>query len=377
MSFGPRWDSISAMSKLLQGLQAWSLWRSFSREKLPLRYLFLNVNQRCNLRCLHCNYWKLDDRDRARYLTQARRQGILEEYAGMSPGATVVIAGGESLLEPDDYFHITTTCRRLGLSCISVVNGTCIRDADVAARMIREGPTAISVSLDSPVEAQHDELRGVPGAFRKATEAVRLLRQAREAQAASTQLYVMALVHEGNYRQLDSFYALALRDLGADKLKLNLIQPTFGGQGPDLFFQRYHIRDARALLSVIQACDGKYGLNLNPEWMAMVEMYVTSICRNPDPAHPWTRETCTRDQICNSCERNIMVDLYGNARLCFSDDFPSYQLLQPGDLRDFWFRHSAPIRRQMRRCKRYCGMSHCARRVSATRTPVAICSTHT
>ena len=39
----------------------------------PPLFLFLQTNKRCNLRCEHCDFWKLDDADRARYLGAARR----------------------------------------------------------------------------------------------------------------------------------------------------------------------------------------------------------------------------------------------------------------------------------------------------------------
>ena len=152
----------------------------------PPQYLFLIVNQRCNLRCRHCAYWALNGQDRARYLTLSRRQELLAEFAALSPGAAVVICGGESMLDLEDYFGVAAACRRNGLRCLSVVNGTCIRDDAMADRMIREGPTEISVSLNSHREALHDETRGVPGAFRMATTAVRLLREARARQAAAT-----------------------------------------------------------------------------------------------------------------------------------------------------------------------------------------------
>ena len=37
-------------------------------------FLFLQINKRCNLRCQHCDFWKLDDDDRPRYLSMDRRR---------------------------------------------------------------------------------------------------------------------------------------------------------------------------------------------------------------------------------------------------------------------------------------------------------------
>lgn len=53
----------------------------------PPLFLFIQTNKRCNLRCEHCDFWKLDDADRARYLGPARRHEVLAEFAAMNPRA--------------------------------------------------------------------------------------------------------------------------------------------------------------------------------------------------------------------------------------------------------------------------------------------------
>jgi MoaA/NifB/PqqE/SkfB family radical SAM enzyme len=335
----------------------------------PPKFLFVHVNKRCNLRCTHCLFWKLDDGDRANYLTAERRNEILGEFAEMSPGGAVVICGGESMLDLEDYFGVTTECARVGLRCLSVINGTRVRDEAMAERMVREGPSEVSVSLDSRVEREHDRLRGVRGSFRMAVGALRLLVQARARHPErGTRVYAMALVHERNYRDLDAFYDFVLNDIGADKLKLNFVQPTFGQGRKDRFFARHRIRDPEALGAILQACDAKYRLGINPAWLEHVKMYFRSIGRK-EALRGWRAHTGTTEHICNSYERNIMVDLYGVARLCFSGRFPGVRLSRYGDLRRFWYEESEPIRAAMRACNAYCGISHSVRRENATLKP--------
>ncbi len=334
----------------------------------PPKFLFLHVNKRCNLACLHCAYWKDDDRDRKKYMPWDRKREVIREFAEMSPGGAVVICGGESMLDPDEYFAIAGECARAGLRCLSVINGTQVADEAMAERMALEGPSEVTVSLDSHIEGEHDRMRGAEGSFRMAVNALRLLVQARARHPArGVRLYVMALVHEGNYRQLDAFYDFALNDIGADKLKLNLLQPTFGLRGrADDFFARYHVRDPEALAAVIRACDAKYRLGLNPTWLEHVQMYFRSIVRNRDARQGWRGRAGTEEHICNTYERNIMVDLYGTARLCFAPDFPGMSLALNGDLRRFWYQEAQPIRERMRACNRYCAISHSVRRENAT-----------
>jgi MoaA/NifB/PqqE/SkfB family radical SAM enzyme len=333
----------------------------------PPRFLFVQVNKRCNLRCQHCDFWTLDDDDKPNYLSWPRKQEILREFGAMNPQGAVVICGGESMLDLEDYFSITTECKSLGVRCLSVVNGTRIRSASMAERMILEGPTEISISLNSHRPDLHDRTRGVPGAFDKAVRALRLLIEARKKYPErKTRIYVMGLIFDENYRELDDFYDFILNDVKADKLKLNFLQPSFGHNGEvDPFFAEHHGVDPEILGGIIERCNEKYKLNLSPVWLRQVKMYFKSVNANTEAHRGWNSPWGTTEHICNTYERNIMVDHYGVARLCFATGFPGRQLQAPGDLRAFW-ESADPIRAVMRNCNHYCGISHSVRRENAT-----------
>ncbi|MEP9353766.1 radical SAM protein [Xanthobacter sp. KR7-65] len=333
---------------------------------LPPRFLFLEVNKRCNLKCQHCDFWQRDDADKANYISVARRAELIGEFASLNADGTVVICGGEPMLDLEDYFALAGASRRNGIKAVSVVNGTRIRDAALAERMIREGPHEISISLNSPDPAQHDETRGVKGAFDKAVRALRLLVEARARVGGSTRIYVMGLVFGSNYRSIEAFYDLVLNDIGADKLKLNFLQPSFGQAGEtDPFFAAQGEVDPDALTAILKRCDAKFGLGFNPLWVEQVGMYFRSLNRVGDRARGWASDGATEAHICNSYDRNIMVNHYGMARLCFSPAFPGMNLEQPGDLSRFW-RSAEKIRASMRGCNQFCGISHSVRRESST-----------
>lgn len=333
----------------------------------PPLFLFIQMNKRCNLRCEHCDFWKLDDDDRPRYLSAARRREVLAEFAALNPRGSVVICGGESMLDLEDYFDLSRTCRALGLTCLSVINGTRVRDEAMADHLIREGPHGLSVSLNSHRRELHDRTRGVPGAFDKAVGALRLLVAARARAAGSgTTIHAMGLVFDENYLELEDFYAFVLEDVRADKLKLNFLQPTFGqlGQADPFFADHCHV-DPDRLVEVIRRCDRRFGLGLNPVWLGQVHMYFASLRECTDAGRGWGSLTRTREHICNTYERNIMVDHYGVARLCFSHGFPGMRLEHPGHLALFW-QQAGFVRSAMRQCNQFCGISHSVRRETST-----------
>lgn len=331
------------------------------RRSEPPKFLFLQTNQRCNLKCTHCSYWHNTDSDRANYLSLEARIAFLTEFKRIG-GQGMVTCGGEPMLDLEDYFALTSACRRLELCCLSVVNGTRVHTKQAAERMLLEGPSEITISLDHWNAEDNDRLRGVKGAHLVASKAVQLLVEARAKLSLETPINVMTILSEDTWPTLEPFFNYALNTLGADKLKLNLIQPTFQGRGEDAYFSGSRIKDIDACLSMVNWCDSLFGIKRNPEWLSDVEMYLRAI-RNP--LLGWNSSRGTDRAICNSYDRNIMLDLYGNARLCFSNLFPDIKLT-PGELEAFWFEESVPIRNCMVGCKQYCGISHSVRKSEST-----------
>ena len=316
---------------------------------------------------MHCEFWRRDDSDWENYQSREMKRTVVEEFAQMSPYGNVVMCGGEPMLDIEEYFSICKDGRDNGLRVISVINGTRVRSAKTADRMIQEGPHEISVSLNSHTQELHDKTRGVEGAFEKALTALRLLLEARKRHPNSdTKIYVMGLIMKSNYLDIPAFYDFVLNEIGADKLKLNFIQPSFGQNQPtDSFFAVETDIDPVRLDEMIDQSQTMYDLDYNPTWRKNVTMYFNSLAKKKDLQKGWGTSTGTKKAICNSYDRNIMVDQYGYARLCYSSAFKGMQIEKPGDLKKFWNKMNFE-RLKMKSCKQFCGISHSVRAASST-----------
>jgi MoaA/NifB/PqqE/SkfB family radical SAM enzyme len=342
----------------------------------PPEFLFLSINEVCNLRCQHCNYWRTKQPSLAT-ISIARQTELLTEFAELSPQGKVVICGGEPMLDVGPYFHVCATARTLGLRTLSVINGTMVVTNSDADKVLNHGPDEISISLDGHTSEIHDRMRGRKGAFVQAIDAVNLLLQARSKslQHATSnhnlKIYVMGLLTKSTYPYLDEFYNLVLNEIGADKLKLNALQPSFLhtriGQDKDSddFFATESQVDPDVLAAQLAACNKKYNLHFNPEWISQVIGYFKTLNGHPNLTDGWKGRFVTADHICNSPERNIMVNLDGRASFCFSNEFPSTQLSQPGDMRRFWD-GNPELKSRMNYCNALCGISHSVRREHST-----------
>ena len=75
-----------------------------------------------------------------------------------------------------DLFELIPYAKSKGLRCVLAPNGTLINEDNVL--QIKEaGIERCSISIDAPTAEQHDEFRGVAGAFAASMNGIRLLKE--------------------------------------------------------------------------------------------------------------------------------------------------------------------------------------------------------
>ncbi len=167
------------------------------RNETPsLRYLMVEVTERCNLRCRHC------------YLGEAGAgemgldtfRTVAGSFAEMG-GLRLIVTGGEPLLHPD-FERINEAVA--GLSCRSVLatNGTLLSDKVAAGLNFHE----VQISLDGTGDS-HDALRG-EGSFEAALAGCRTVRD------AGLNLSIATMIHSRNLGILPEMKSL-VRQLDA------------------------------------------------------------------------------------------------------------------------------------------------------------------
>ena len=126
-----------------------------------------NVTGRCNMRCAFCEWWKNDIPE------LPTNKALAAIDAVCSLGVPFFdLSGGEPLLRKD----LTVLAKRVashGCLVSMNTNGTLLNEDRVSE--VADVFDTVVVSLDGPREV-HDKIRGVPGTYDKATEAIRLLK---------------------------------------------------------------------------------------------------------------------------------------------------------------------------------------------------------
>jgi len=123
------------------------------------------VTRKCNYQCLSCNVWK--EQDPRELTTDQIKKGldILKDLGIVE----LVISGGDPLLR-DDIGEIVDYASKLFVTTVYDNGSLALQKIDVLRKA-----DFVAISIDSLDEAKNDYIKAVPGAWKKAVQAVETL----------------------------------------------------------------------------------------------------------------------------------------------------------------------------------------------------------
>lgn len=191
-------------------------------ELAPPRLVAWEVTRRCNLSCLHCRAAAINEPDPDELNTE---QGLklIDQIAEMGGPTILILTGGEPLMR-DDVFELAAYGTKKGLKVAMAPNGTLLT-AEKAEKIKASGVDRISLSLDGANAHDHDEFRGVEGAFEGVMNATKF------AVDAGLEFQINTTVTRSNMDQIEAIQDMVI-DLGASAHHIFLLVPT--GRGRNL-----------------------------------------------------------------------------------------------------------------------------------------------
>ncbi len=174
-----------------------------------LRYLMVEVTDRCNLRCRHCYLGDAGTTD----LDYAILAAALDGFDDMG-GLRLMITGGEPLLYPG-FATLNEALAHRTFRPVLITNGTLLRREDIPSLNFME----IQFSVDG-LEEGHDFLRGA-GSFSRVMDSLRA------ALDTGIDVSVATVIHARNLRELEGLGTL-LSDMGVSAW--NLEYPVVAGR---------------------------------------------------------------------------------------------------------------------------------------------------
>jgi SynChlorMet cassette radical SAM/SPASM protein ScmF len=188
----------------------------------PLHKLYFYLTEGCNLKCRHCWLAPKFDAHGDRYPTlpvELFEAAIIE--AGSLGLRSVKLTGGEPLLHPH-IDRLLEIVRSKELELTIETNGLLLTPG-MAKEIAKSASRFVSVSIDGADAATHDWVRGLPGSFKRARQAVRHMA------AVDTQVQIIMSLMRCNADQVDAVVRIA-ENLGASSVKFNIVQPSGRGE---------------------------------------------------------------------------------------------------------------------------------------------------
>jgi len=266
---------------------------------LPLVTLYLT--ERCNSRCVTCDYWR-----------HGRKDVTLEAVTQLLPDLrvlrtrTALISGGEPLLNPQ-WRDIAETLRTQGIDLWLLTSGLSLfKHASPVAELFQ----SVTVSLDGTCAETYTAIRGLD-AFDKVCDGIRAV------SAAGVAVGLRITLQRANFRELPRFVTLG-RELGASQvsfLAVDVSNPhAFARRedfSPELALRATEVAELDALIGDLErnhADDFRQRfIAESPAKMRAIRDYFAALC-GMGPFPPVR---------CNAPEFSAVVGVDGRVSPCF------------------------------------------------------------
>ena len=179
--------------------------------------LIWELTRACNLKCKHC--FSDSGRPELRELTTEEIKTAIDRFAEQKV-FSINFTGGEPLLR-SDLFEILRYASSKKISIDLSTNGFLVT-AKMVELLQQTNVFQLQVSLDG-IGDSHDNFRGVKGSFRRALDAIKLLKKANINVAISTS------VNKNNLAEISKLIDLSV-DVGASVFKTTLFIPMGRGK---------------------------------------------------------------------------------------------------------------------------------------------------
>ena len=267
--------------------------------RLPLVTLYLT--ERCNSRCVTCDYWRYGRAD----MTAERVRELIPRLRELHT-RVVLISGGEPLLNPD-WPVIAAALRAAGMKLWLLTSGLSLAKH---ARAVTELFDWVTVSMDGTHRKSYEAIRGLD-AFDVVCSG------ARAVAATAIPLTLRVTLQRSNYRELPQFVDLA-HSLGAHQvsfLAVDVANPhAFGRSAGVVLDTALAETDLAALAGLVDALERDRSEEFasgfiaeSPAKLRRLLAYFAAVRHGG--SYPVVK--------CNAPEFSAVVDATGGVRPCF------------------------------------------------------------
>ena len=190
-----------------------------------LKFLMINITEKCNLNCKHCY---ITDKNQVDFSFDKLKE-LIEEFYNLQ-GEKIVLTGGEPFLY-EKLEELLEFLINIPLKKVLLTNGVLIEKQKHLLDLIKENNFEVFVSIDG-LEDTHNDFRNA-NCFKDSIQGIKLLLD------KEIKVSINTMVHKKNLREFDEL-AKYLRSLGPIKSWVVEV-PTFDNSTPQSIIEIYDI----------------------------------------------------------------------------------------------------------------------------------------
>ena len=296
------------------------------------------VNERCNVKCRYCEYWRLKEYSEEMTLADWQRALLsIKEFVGTF---SISFSGGEPFLKAG-FIDLMVWCHDNGISSGVTTNGSALTPRN-AAKLVSAHPFNVNISVDAPTAEVHDYLRGSAGLFQRLGDGIGFLAKERDRQRVSFPIIIKPTVNAANFRYLPELVEWTER-VGATCISLQPVDRWTPETYGDLWIEENDLPELETVIERLVSMAAAGAPILTPPHVMRLM-----------PDH-FRGKAAPADLLpCRVGMRNFFIRSTGSVELC-SQGFPAVGNVKTDSARDIWYGATAKeVRRDTLQCERLC-----------------------
>ena len=295
------------------------------------------VNERCNVKCRYCEYWRL-----AKYVDEMTidqwKAALLsvKEFVGEF---SINFSGGEPFIKKG-FVDLMVWCHEQGINSGVCTNGSALSPT-IVRKLVQARPFNVNISCDSPDPEMHDYLRGHPGLHATLTRGIELLRQERDKAGVDFPIIVKSTINARNFRLLPEHVEWS-KKVGASCINFQPMDRWTSETYDELWIEAPDHEELQSVVDTLVRMKRAGEPILNSEFLLSLIVRHFREEKAPPEAMP-----------CRVGMRDFFIRTNGNVEMCFF--YPPIGNILEQSAREIWYGEKArEIRKQTVECDRLC-----------------------
>lgn len=295
------------------------------------------VNERCNVKCRYCEYWRL--KHYVPEMSIEEWQAALSSVKSFVGRFSISFSGGEPFIKPG-FLDLLAWCNRNEIAAGVTTNGSALTRRN-AEKVVAADPFNVNISVDAPNAEIHDYLRGYPGLFERLSNGIDYLIDERERQGKKFPINIKPTVNVRNFRLLPELVEWAMAK-GVSCIYMQPMDVWTPETTEELWIEEKDLPEFVGVVDRLIEMQKAGASILTPEHIlrAMVDHFQHK--KAPPETMP-----------CRVGLRDFFIRADGDVSMCVH--YPPIGNIRRESARDIWYGEKArEIRRQTIACDRLC-----------------------